>query len=190
MGWALLNCACNVKPRLIRNSDHSYRFPRREDVERSNSGRMSRLQTQEMPFTASDGGSIQDPNQREKMLSNFMAPQRLVLRVDAQVMLIKNIDDTLVNGSMGRVLRFSDTLEVGDESSKGDMGAIGATTSNTSGKKPVSSGGITKGRQYPVVEFLVPGGKRRVLVQPETWKVELPSGEVQVSRTQVSILLS
>ena len=38
----------------------------------------------------------------------------------------------------------------------------------------------------PVVEFLQPGGARRtVVVSPDTWKVELPSGEVQVSRVQV-----
>lgn len=161
------------------------RFPRREDVERSNSGRMARLQTEEMPFTANDGGSIQDPNQREKMLTNFMAPQRLVLRVDAQVMLIKNVDETLVNGSMGRVIRFSDTLDHGEENSK-DLGAIGSTTSAVTSKKPNSSAGAGKTRLYPVVEFIIPnGGRRRVLVQPETWKVELPSGEVQVSRTQV-----
>lgn len=145
---------------------------------------MARLQTQEMPFVANDGGSIQDANQREKMLMNFMAPQRLVLRIDAQVMLIKNVDETLVNGSMGRVIRFSDTLEPGDESSK-DLGAVGSTSSGIASKKPNSSAGTGKVRMYPVVEFLVPGGTRRVLVQPETWKVELPSGEVQVSRTQV-----
>jgi ATP-dependent DNA helicase PIF1 len=30
------------------------------------------------------------------------------LKIDAQVMLIKNVDETLVNGTMGRVLRFTD----------------------------------------------------------------------------------
>lgn len=157
------------------------RFPRREDVERSNSTRMSRLQTDQMQFLSVDGGSIQDLNQREKMLSNFMAPQRLVLRIDAQVMLIKNVDETLVNGSMGRVLAFTDA----DGSEAEQLGAIGATTSSTTKKTP--SAAAFKAKTYPLVEFLLPNGtKRRVLVTPDTWKVELPTGEIQVSRTQVS----
>ena len=40
------------------------------------------------------------------MLARFIALKRLTLRVGAQVMMIKNIDETIVNGSMGRVLRF------------------------------------------------------------------------------------
>jgi len=35
----------------------------------------------------------------------------------------------------------------------------------------------------------VPGGVRReVMILPEVWKVELPNGEVQVSRSQVNFL--
>lgn len=156
-----------------------YRFPRREDVDRSNSGRMTRLQTQTEVYQAKDGGSVQDPKQRQKMLSNFMAAETLSLRVDCQVMLIKNVDETLVNGSMGRVVRFVDpvayTREQGGEIAGGGSGP----------KKPVSSAG---GKLYPLVEFVMPNGaKRPCLVLPEVWKVELPNGDVQVSRTQVII---
>jgi ATP-dependent DNA helicase PIF1 len=62
---------------------------------------MNRLQTRRERFTSLDGGTIKYETQRQKMLANFMAPQVLDLREDAQVMLIKNVDDTLVNGSMG-----------------------------------------------------------------------------------------
>ncbi len=50
---------------------------------------MQRLLTEELKFLSSDGGTMTDPDQRNKMLSNFMAPRELRLRVDAQVMLIK-----------------------------------------------------------------------------------------------------
>lgn len=135
-----------------------------------------------MVFKSLDGGSLQDNEQRQKQLSNFMAPPELKLKINSQVMLIKNLDDTLVNGSIGKVVRFADietdsdlVLEKNNEAKK---------FSKDPPKKP-------SGKIYPVIEFLQPGGhKRTVMILPESWKVELPSGEVQVSRTQVSDLNS
>lgn len=171
-------------------------FPRREDVDRSNSTRISRLQTQQEVFTGLDGGLITDETQRQKMLANFMAPQKLSLRVDAQVMLIKNVDDTLVNGSMGRIVRFVDPAVYGTEldidDAFGESGPpIGSGPSvGTAGKKGGASTAATV-KMYPVVEFLLSnGGKRTCLVLSEVWKVELPNGEVQVSRTQLPLILS
>jgi ATP-dependent DNA helicase PIF1 len=127
------------------------------------------------------------------MLANFMAPQKLILRLDAQVMLIKNADENLVNGSVGRVVRFVDPAvygtefdEVNDEMSFSNSTVIGAGPQvGTAAKKRGASAGMVK--LYPVVEFsLSNGGRRSCLVLPEVWKVELPNGDVQVSRTQAS----
>ena len=163
------------------------RFPRREDVERSNSTRMVLLESKEEKFIAVDGGAIKDKDQRQKMLSNFMAPQVLKLRAEAQVMLIKNLDDMLVNGSMGRVKRFVDPATNGtDKEGLGNTGGVvGGGPSGAAGASKKGAG--LDAKLYPVVEFILPhGGKRDVLILPETWKVELPDGEVQVSRMQVS----
>lgn len=137
---------------------------------------MGALQSEEHLFRATDGGSIADLNQRDKMLANFMAPGALLLKIDSQVMLIKNMDETLVNGSMGKVVRFQDpgAYKASDEAQKVD-----------DKKKKTGGTGIV----WPVVAFPCPGGiVREILVQPESWKVELPNGEVQVSRTQVGLL--
>jgi len=190
MGLVLQNCEpyCHCESSYL---FYANRFPRREDVERSNSTRMSRLNTHQMTFKAKDGGSILDMMQKEKMLSNFMAPKILTLRIDAQVMLIKNMDDTLVNGSMGRVLRFVDEAAYGTEADPDfqfgdDVLGSGSTTINAAVKKP--SGAALPQNLCPVVEFVLPSGsKRRTLVKHDTWKVELPSGEVQVSRNQVRV---
>jgi ATP-dependent DNA helicase PIF1 len=131
-----------------------------------------------MVFKSLDGGTLQDKDQREKQLANFMAPRELKLKVSSQVMLIKNMDDSLVNGSIGKVVRFADVEVEGDPAleKNNEMKKLGKEPP----KKP-------SGKIYPVVEFLQPGGyKRTVMILPESWKVELPSGEVQVSRTQVS----
>ena len=61
-------------------------FPRREDVETANRQRMTSIRgVQEHVFTASDGGSLYSMEQGKKLLSNFMAPEVLKLKVGAQV---------------------------------------------------------------------------------------------------------
>lgn len=166
--WQLLNCMILFNHEFRQRINHTepYSFPRRADVDRSNETRMRKLGTESQTFRAVDAGTITDPQQREKMLANFMAPGILELKVDSQVMLIKNTDEQLVNGSIGRVVAFSDGMQYKDESD--------------GGKKKKTTGAL-----FPIVEFSVPGGQMQVMITPETFKVELPSGEVQVSRTQV-----
>lgn len=100
-------------------------------------------------------------------------------------MLIKNYDEMLVNGSIGRVDRF---VLPGDYGTERDPGFNnGVKTVDTSEKDPKKPPAMTAvgGVQYPVVHFSVDGGLREMLVTPDAFKVELPSGEVQASRTQV-----
>ncbi|KAF7308275.1 ATP-dependent DNA helicase PIF1 [Mycena chlorophos] len=161
-------------------------FPRREDVANSNTTRMKHLDSKIHVFTSSDGGTVVEPQQRDRLLSNFMAEQRLELREGAQVMLIKNMDESLVNGSMGRVIKFSDPAKALQE----DVDILGETA-NGLGKKPMSTAPAGKGILYPVVEFqLASGGKATMMVKPESFKVELPTGEVQASRTQLPLILA
>ena len=106
-----------------------------------------------------------------------MAPSKLTLKIDSQVMLIKNLDETLVNGSIGRVVGFMDQTQAKDESiqTTGDEGS-----EKQKKQKPAA-------KLMPIVEFHVQGGIiKEVMITAETFKVELPNGEVQVSRTQVS----
>lgn len=185
MGWVRLNCMRYISASFALSCTQPRRFPRREDVERSNTDRMKKLDTETRTFISIDGGSLQDAAQREKMLSHFMAPRELNLRVDAQVMLIKNLDDTLVNGSMGRIVRFVDPAIYNTEGDREQVDSeLGPMDPGTNSKKGQPSN--LGAKLYPVVEFVLHNNyKRKLLVQPENWKVELPSGEVPVSRTQV-----
>jgi ATP-dependent DNA helicase PIF1 len=165
---------------------------------------MSRLRGESKTYYAKDGGSATGV-QRQKLLDNFMAQETLHLTVGAQVMLIKNIDDTLVNGSMGIVVAFQEpnvyfedpraeyprdrgrnesvyklqerrNADVPPEGEPQKVGVVQALVLDEATKKK------------PVVDFNVPGGGiRHVRLEPETWKVELPSGEIQASRTQVRL---
>lgn len=60
-------------------------FPRRDDVERSNTARMRAIETETHTYNAFDGGPLADQEQGVKMLANFMAPQSVTLKVGAQV---------------------------------------------------------------------------------------------------------
>lgn len=144
---------------------------------------MVELEGEYKKFEAIDGGSITEKDQRDKLLSSMMAPATLHLKINSQVMLIKNTDEALVNGSMGMVIDFLDVSAYSTRVSGGDESV------EKKGKKKDDA--IKNLIQYPLVRFPIPGTNqhREMLVQPETWKVELPSGEVQASRSQVSVIV-
>lgn len=170
-------------------------FPRREDVDRSNGSRLDALNTDGWSYASTDSGAVTDPVQREKLLSNFMAPQTVFIKVNAQVMLIKNVDETLVNGSMGKVIGFCHKpLYFTDSSGRwqedGDLD--GLDDEEREKKLKLRSALMAKMatgiKPLPVIRFKVPGGgSRDMMVEADIFKNELPNGEVQASRSQVSV---
>lgn len=183
-------------------------FPTRTEVDRANSTRLGLLQGQEYTFPTRDGGAIVDKAQRDKLLSNCMAPESIILKKGAQVMLIKNVDESLVNGSLGKVIGFMDETKFdsysGNEASyDGSPGGTLASSANNGDEGAMhekqaqlrsmmmGGGGIRTSTDYPVVRFTISDGTTRdLLCTPETWKVELPNGEVQASRNQVPLILA
>ena len=142
---------------------------------------------------------MQDVTQRDKLLSNCMAPPSITLKKGAQVMLIKNIDETLVNGSVGKVIAFMDekTFEIYHEDEDGFQAMNGSDDERmTSSRKKLKDliakdmPGSTQ-RKWPLVRFAIADGSSRdLLCQPEQWNIELPSGEIQASRLQVPLILA
>lgn len=118
-----------------------------------------------------------------------MAPETITLKKGAQVMLIKNVDDSLVNGSLGRVIGFMDETTFDRYHAEDSM--MNGTDPGQSLEERAISRVITTSKQYPVVRFTIQDGTSRdLLCQPESWKVELPNGEVQASRLQVPLILA
>ncbi|OJJ37395.1 hypothetical protein ASPWEDRAFT_107811 [Aspergillus wentii DTO 134E9] len=175
-------------------------FPTRQEVESANGARMGRLSGEMMTFNAVDSGTIQEPQYREKLLANCMAPPTIHLKKGAQVMLIKNMEDTLVNGSIGRVVAFMDesTFDYYREN-ENDFSGQGNTSDDENAihaRKKLKGlankdGAVGASRKWPLVCFMQPDGtERHLLCQPETWKIELPNGEVQAQRQQVPLILA
>ena len=171
------------------------------EVENANGARMRNLSGKEFDFRAEDGGMIQDPVQRSKLLDNCMAPASLKLKKGAQVMLIKNIDDTLVNGSVGKVIAFMDekTFDIYHEDEdefqaveKMDQDDEEMTMSRKKLKALINKdvAGDTS-QKWPLVRFQIADGTSRdLLCQRESWKIELPNGEIQASRSQIPLILA
>lgn len=153
-----------------------------------------------MTYTAEDSGVL-DLNMRERILKYFMAPQVLQLKKGAQVMLIKNVDQNLVNGSLGKVVRFSDTEMYAYSKEHADEfdAAYRDQPDDAHFRKmrekihaAVYKNGTTgRGKLYPVVCFqLADGAIREIILQPEEWKSELPNGEVVAKRQQIPLILA
>lgn len=94
-----LECPAGILPAEL--------FATRNEVERANNRRLNALPGETVSYHAIDSGSLQEP-QKSALLLNFLAPQDLLLKKDAQVMCVKNFDETLVNGSLGTVVDFVD----------------------------------------------------------------------------------
>lgn len=78
-------------------------FCTRNEVDQANSKRLRQLPGQLQIFDADD---IAGTDSEKKSLENVMAVKQLVLKEDAQVMMLKNRDETLVNGTAGKVITF------------------------------------------------------------------------------------
>lgn len=176
-------------------------FPLRQQVEEANRRRMAILHGDVRTYEAKDGGTMVDKAQRDKFLQNCMAPEAIQLKKGAQVMLIKNMDETLVNGSLGRVIGFMNEamFDSYQQNEEQYLGTAAADTDDPEERMLLEQKRraritdlLNSGPQlYPVVRFTLPDGTMRdLLCQRESWKNELPNGEVIASRSQVPLILA
>ncbi|GAA5849249.1 hypothetical protein JCM8547_006492 [Rhodosporidiobolus lusitaniae] len=187
-------------------------FPMRTEVDRANQARLRALPGEEKVFKAEDGGREYDQakanGRRSTVLDNFMAPEQLVLKVGAQVMLIKNLDTTLVNGTVGTVVGFGvpeldeEGGEMEGEEELWTVGADGeqirvkaeqtAMNAQEARKKQklaekIANGTIELG---PRIQWQTPHGVERKTMVREEFKVEDQRGEKTAWRKQYPIILA
>lgn len=159
-------------------------FPLRAEVDRANASRLAALAGPPHAFAARDSaaGGV-PPDRRRRLLDAMAAPAQLELKPGAQVMLIKNVSDALVNGSVGRVVGFA-----GDPAA-----AQQRATSKKKKKKKDGGGDEAEGEEekeeelLPLVEFETFRGKETVLVGREEFRAEDGEGNLLARRVQVSV---
>lgn len=89
-----LKCQAGIVPTEL--------YATRNEVHYANESKLRAIREREVLFESIDSAVNQN------FLNNFLAPQELRLKKSAQVMCVKNFDDTLVNGSLGQVVDFLD----------------------------------------------------------------------------------
>jgi ATP-dependent DNA helicase PIF1 len=167
-------------------------FPTRQEVDRANTTRMHQLHGNVFTFEARDGGTVTNKEMRDKMLQNCMVPEQIHLKKGAQVMLVKNMDETLVNGSLGKITGFM-TEQMFNIYKDDEEAFLEGGPSETAMKAEIAKTtlGLNTNLVYPVVRFAIPDGTTRdLLCKREDWKIELPNGEVQASRSQIPLILA
>lgn len=182
-------------------------FPLRNEVDKANKTKLDALKTEPLIYESRDTGNATE-ERKATILKNMVAQRVLEIKADAQVMLIKNVDENLVNGSVGRVLGFYMISEVcgssGEITSKGGNGFIRKVLLEDDGKTPAQKKGVERESQsvdvkpksksgsqestekFPLVEFRTPLGKEVVLVGRDEFKVEETDGTVVARRVQVN----
>lgn len=173
----------------------------RNEVERANSARLQALQGEMKSYKAEDSVAGQnDPSamQKNTYLQNFMAVETLHLKVGAQVMLIKNLDAELVNGTIGRVVGFwlpgsgPDDFDDDDPSEQWETGPSGEQRPRAGSAGPdrkmsklVQAIARGEGELPPIIDWQTPNGVVRKSMAREEFKVEDAQGRKLASRKQV-----
>ncbi|CAH2448661.1 DNA helicase [Komagataella phaffii CBS 7435] len=82
-------------------------YATRNEVEAANKSRLAKLEGPLVTYTAKDVSDRPDtPPYIMKLLNDVMAPSGLQLKEGCQVMMLKNKDEELVNGTLGKVQCF------------------------------------------------------------------------------------
>ncbi|THH28278.1 hypothetical protein EUX98_g5905 [Antrodiella citrinella] len=164
-------------------------FPTRREVDAANSSRLNKIRESARQYNATDapgydaeGRPIPFP-QMERLLERLVAPKSITLKVGAQVMLIKNMEQgSLVNGSLGRVIAFKTTREATTSGVR-----IAAMEQNRDGTPRVPESLMRANSLWPVVKFQ---NDVQMLCVPVQFEVNDADGKVEAARGQVPLILA
>ncbi|CEP10115.1 hypothetical protein [Parasitella parasitica] len=156
-------------------------YPLRHEVDDSNKRRLHELRGDEIEFKAIDEGD-------QRKLQQCIAPAVLQLKLHAQVMLLKNLDAELVNGSIGVIVgfvgrgdyRIKDVCEkLRTPQRKRDRNLLFADRDTDSD--------IDMSVPWPVVKF---ANGKELVIERESWSVALPGGLDASRRSQLPLMLA
>lgn len=159
-------------------------FPTRAEVSNANRTRLDALPGRPLLYPACDipgtnsNGQPVHLDAMTRLLERLVVPKEVILKVDAQVMLVKNLlQGELVNGSVGRVTRFASVKDT----AKTNLGAI----LNPEDKTAKAEIQTESERLWPMVRFT---NGREMLCVPAEFTVNNAQGGMEASRVQVPLI--
>ncbi|ORX60331.1 hypothetical protein DM01DRAFT_1157901 [Hesseltinella vesiculosa] len=155
-------------------------YPLRRDVETSNISRLNALNGDAREFAARDTGD-------SKKVESCIAPKQLRLKPGAQVMLLKNLDSSLVNGSLGVVAGFAGSGRF--TTKKAIRQCLMQNRNRMSGEDTTEDDINTiLDLKLPIVEFT---NGREIAIEMDSWSIELPGiPPSKKKKKKVTIVLS
>ncbi|KAF8139893.1 hypothetical protein EV363DRAFT_1152173 [Boletus edulis] len=181
-----------------------FRFPLKAQVKQHNLQCLGKLEGETRVYKAmdarghdSDGGRL-TINQAETLLEKLVCPKEVPLKVGAQVMLLRNMSQSLVNGSLGKVVEFIGIPEAQrrdiaiSELERRNTGEVLTVNSpdardNEAGLIALDGHTFSKDQSWPLVQFT--NGKQ-LLCSPVEFVVKGLTGEVEARRLQIPLALS
>lgn len=141
----------------------------RNKTEKYNKVKLDAIESESKIYHAKDKYRRGGHQSSSRLLESCQAPPILELKVGAQVMLVKNLNRELVNGTVGIVTNFTKPIEGKESSTDTDFST----------------------ESIPIVRFDLANG--RTFTRPikrDLWEAVLPNGEVQASRKQIPLILA
>jgi ATP-dependent DNA helicase PIF1 len=93
-------------PKMVQGVELTHLYPLRYQVDSHNVSKLASIPGPDVVFESSDWAKF--PTDLVKLDSFTIAPKTLTIKLGAQVMLIKNLSGSLVNGSIGIVSKIGD----------------------------------------------------------------------------------
>ncbi|KAI5894457.1 uncharacterized protein SCHCODRAFT_02497413, partial [Schizophyllum commune H4-8] len=149
-------------------------FAKNDKVDGFNSSRLAGLPGSVHKYGAKDfiaASNEEEQKAARRALNQLRVMANLSIKVGARVMLIKNVDETLVNGSTGTVIGMMTPTEQAPDGID-PMVHIGKTWTN--------------GVKYPIVHFNTMEGMRTALVYEDEFRIETRDNHLLASRIQVT----
>ncbi|GBB85025.1 hypothetical protein RclHR1_01160019 [Rhizophagus clarus] len=145
-------------------------YPINDMVNKANATELGKIPHKSYIYTSNDWEPLRG-GQLHNLIKNCLAPERLELKRDSQVMLIKNLSRDLVNGSRGVVVGFHDK-EDGSSYYNGDDEGL----ERLNGKK-----------LSPIVRFT---NSLEMVMEEAEWTITSPGDVVLASRKQIPLVLA
>ncbi|KAK6203011.1 PIF1-like helicase-domain-containing protein [Scheffersomyces amazonensis] len=170
-------------------------FATRREVDNANDFRLNKLPGETLKFNSTDGGSA-EPRIRQSLLQNFLAPEELRLKKNAQVMYTylkyKNGNPENEQGESDYIFDHLSSSDISNLSTEDILNRERKQEIERQFAAKALEDSDANGKKLPLVKFLLANGidTRTVVVDPEEWKVEDDKDVVLASRVQIPLILA